>query len=94
MRTPTLFSIIVAGYMAVSATVFGQTTEMTGTVVAVSRSTITLKKGTDQWVIRKQPTTKITGDAKVGEEVTITYNQPDAQKKEEPLSGQPAPESK
>ena len=94
MKRSTLLTIIAAGSLAITATLFGQTTKMTGTVVSVTRSTITLKTGNDQWVIRRQPSQTIAGDLKAGEEITITYNQPDAQKKEEPMAGMPNAEKK
>lgn len=77
-----------------SSAVFAQTTDMTGKVTAVSRTSITLQKGKETWVIQRSPTTKVSGDLKVGSEVTVTYNKPDAQKKEEPAGGTPPPADK
>jgi Flp pilus assembly protein TadG len=88
MKMKSLLCVIVAGSFALSSA-FCQTAEMTGTVTAVSRSSITLQNGTETWVIQRVPSTKVTGDLKVGSTVTVSYNQPDAQKKEAPLGGTP-----
>ena len=67
---------------------------MTGKVVAVSRSSITVQKDSEEWVIKRVPSTKISGDMTVGSTVTITYNEPDGQKKETPMGGTPTPAEK
>ena len=67
-----------------SASVFGQTSEMTGKVMAVSPTSITLQKGTELWDIKRTSSTNVTGTLKIGSTVTVKYSTPDAQKKEGP----------
>ena len=50
-----------------------KTYQVTGTVVEMTGSKITVQKGTEKWEIDLDPTMKATGDVKVGATVTITY---------------------
>jgi len=50
-----------------------KTYQVTGPVLAVDDSTITVEKGKDKWEIARDASTKITGDLKVGAKVTIEY---------------------
>ena len=70
--------------MTFSGVLFGQTTETTGKVLAVSSTTITIQSGTDVWDIKRSDTTTVTGSLKVGSTVTVKYNTPDGQKREGP----------
>jgi hypothetical protein len=83
MKMKSLLSLLLATTI-LSGTLFGQTAEMTGKVLAVSSSTITVQKGTEVWDIKRTQGTSVTGTLKVGSTVTISYNTPDAQKKEGP----------
>jgi hypothetical protein len=47
--------------------------QVTGPVLAVTPTTITVQKGDDKWEITRDSKTKITGDLKVGAKVTIYY---------------------
>ena len=49
------------------------TYQVTGPVLAVSADTIVVQKGQDRWEIARDPSTKVTGDLKVGAKVTIEY---------------------
>jgi hypothetical protein len=82
MKIKLLVNLIAAGSLALSSTVFAQTTQMTGKVVAVTSDKITVQKGKEVWEINLTASTKISGDKKVGSTVTVTYDAPDAQKKE------------
>src|SRR5437868_4647101 len=76
MKTKTLFSLLAAGSLALSTVVFAagaKTYQVTGPVLEVTDSMIAVKKGTDRWEINRDANTKVTGDLKVGEKVTITY---------------------
>ena len=79
--------------LALSSIAFGQITNMTGTVKAVTSTTITVQKvNGEQWDIKRTSTTNVTsGELKVGSTATISYNTPDAQKKEAPTGGTPTP---
>jgi hypothetical protein len=50
-----------------------KTYQITGTVVEMTGSKITVQKGTEKWEIDLDPTMKATGDVKVGATVTVTY---------------------
>jgi hypothetical protein len=50
-----------------------KTYQVTGPVLEVSDDVIVVQKGKDKWEIARTPDTKVTGDLKVGEKVTIDY---------------------
>jgi hypothetical protein len=50
-----------------------KTYQVTGPVVSVTDSAITVKKGSDNWEIAKSAETKTSGDVKVGDKVTVMY---------------------
>jgi hypothetical protein len=81
MKMKSLLCVIVAGSVALSS-LFAETATMTGKVLAVSSSGITIQKDSEEWVIKRVPSTTVNGELKVGSTVTVTYNEPDAQKKE------------
>jgi hypothetical protein len=56
---------------AIGAT--AKTYQVTGPVLEVSDTTVTVQKGKDRWEIARDGSTKITGDLKVGAKVTIEY---------------------
>jgi hypothetical protein len=47
--------------------------QVTGPILEVTDTSITVKKGEDNWQIARDAGTKITGDLKVGSKVTISY---------------------
>jgi hypothetical protein len=47
--------------------------QVTGPVLEVKSDMIIVKKGNDPWEIAKDKNTKVTGDLKVGDKVTIKY---------------------
>lgn len=51
-----------------------KTYQVTGPVLEVTPTTITVQKGDDKWQIARTKGTKITGDLKVGSKVTIQYH--------------------
>lgn len=61
---------------------FGQATTMTGKVLAVTNNAITLQTDNGVWQITRNMGVRVDGELKVGGTVTVTYNAPDAQKKE------------
>jgi len=50
-----------------------KTYQVTGPVLEVTPTTITVQKGDDKWEIARNKSTKVTGDIKVGSKVTIYY---------------------
>ncbi len=47
--------------------------QVTGPVLDMNSSSITVKKGSDNWQLARDKSTKVTGDLKVGSKVTIYY---------------------
>jgi len=50
-----------------------KTYQVTGPVLEVTPTTVTVQKGEDKWQIARDKGTKITGELKVGSKVTIYY---------------------
>ena len=50
-----------------------KTYQVTGPVLEVTDSTITVQKGKEKWQLARDKDTKVTGDLKVGSKVTIMY---------------------
>ena len=48
--------------------------QVTGPVLALTATTITVQKGDDKWELSRNSSTKIKGDLKVGSKVTIYYS--------------------
>jgi hypothetical protein len=64
------FSLAIAS----SAMADDHTYQVTGPIVAVTDTTITVMKGADKWTVSRDANTKVTGDLKVGTKVTIKYH--------------------
>jgi hypothetical protein len=50
-----------------------KTYQVTGPVLAVTPTTITVQKGEEKWEIARNKTTKTTAEPKVGAKVTVYY---------------------
>jgi hypothetical protein len=50
-----------------------KTYQVTGPVLEVRPDAVVVQKGTEKWEIARDSSTKVTGDLKVGEKVTIEY---------------------
>jgi hypothetical protein len=50
-----------------------KTYQVTGPILELTDTVITVQKGDDKWEIARTPDTKVTGKLKVGEKVTIVY---------------------
>src|SRR5437667_4836180 len=70
-----IFSLTVAASLVLSGLAFAaaKTYEVTGPVLEVNDSMIVVQKGKDRWELDRDSNTKVTGDVKVGDKVTITY---------------------
>ena len=71
------FSFIAAASLALSGLAFAagaKTYQVTGPVLEVTDSMIAVQKGKDRWEISRDASTKVSGDLKVGEKVTVTYS--------------------
>src|SRR5882762_8133855 len=76
MNMKAAFSLLAAASLALSGTAFAagsKTYQVTGPVLEVTDTMIAVQKGKDRWEISRDANTKVTGDLKVGEKVTITY---------------------
>src|SRR5690242_13334090 len=89
MKMKSLLSLVLVATLLFGLTVSGQTTQVTGKVLAVTTSTITLQSGTDVWDIKRTQTTTVNGTLKVGSSVTVTYSVADGQKREGGVSTAP-----
>ncbi|HXJ21841.1 MAG TPA: hypothetical protein VMT03_16570 [Polyangia bacterium] len=50
-----------------------KTYQVTGPVLEVTDSSVTVQKGKEKWQLARSKDTKVTGDLKVGAKVTIVY---------------------
>ncbi|MFV3408641.1 hypothetical protein ACNH6C_08550 [Bdellovibrio bacteriovorus] len=66
--------VVILGAMLLSVSALAaKTYQVTGPIVELSDSRIIVQKGSDRWEIERNPNTKVTGDLKVGQKVTIEY---------------------
>jgi hypothetical protein len=76
MNKRTLFSLIAAGSLLLSGAGFAASPtsyQVTGPIVEVNDSMITVMKGKEKFEVARDSSTKVTGDLKVGDKVTIMY---------------------
>ena len=101
MRT---FLIVAGAVILFSSLVFAagpKTYQVTGPVLEMKDDSVTVQKGKEKWEIARDPSTRVTGDLKVGSKVTIEYTMKaatievkDAGKKAKPGKAEPAPAKK
>ena len=100
MKIHTAF-LATAAALILSASAFAapKTYQVTGPILAVTDTSITVKKGTETWEVARDSSTKVTGALKVGSKVTIEYTMTavnaevkaaDAPKKHAPKKGDKA----
>lgn len=65
--------VFIATLLMASLSFAAKTYQVTGPVLEVTDSKIVVEKGKDKWEIDRAADTKVTGDLKVGEKVTIEY---------------------
>ena len=65
-----LGALLISSSLALGAV---KTYQVTGPVLEVNDTMIAVQKGKDRWEIARDASTKVTGDLKVGEKVTIEY---------------------
>jgi hypothetical protein len=78
MKMKSALSLLAATSLALSSAAFAagaKTYQVTGPVLEVTDSMIVIEKGAkkERWEINRDANTKVTGDVKVGEKVTVTY---------------------
>jgi hypothetical protein len=66
--------VLVSMALAGSALADDHNYQVTGPVLAVSPTSITVKKGSAPWTVSRDANTQVTGDLKVGAKVTIKYH--------------------
>ncbi len=66
-------TLAVLALAAAPAFAADKTYQVTGPIVAVNDTTITVEKGNEKWDIARTEDTKVTGDLKVGAKVTVYY---------------------
>ena len=66
-------TLAVLALAAAPAFAADKTYQVTGPIVAVNDTTITVEKGKEKWEIARTKDTKVTGDLKVGAKVTVYY---------------------
>jgi hypothetical protein len=66
--------VFVLTFLAGSALADDHNYQVTGPVLAVSPTSITVKKGSSPWTVSRDAGTQVTGDLKVGSKVTIKYH--------------------
>jgi hypothetical protein len=71
ISTVVLGAALLGGGGAFAAAV--KTYQVTGPVLEVTDSSVTVQKGKEKWEIARDKDTKVTGDLKVGAKVTIQY---------------------
>ena len=85
MKIKILLSLFLAGNLILSASLFAQTAQtstISGQLIAVSTSSLTVKSGADVWEIQRTETTDVAGSLRVNSIVTVKFNTSDGQKKE------------
>ena len=75
MKIKLPLSLLAAATLALSSAAFAgaKTYQVTGPVLEVTDTMIAVQKGKDRWEINRDANTKVTGDVKVGDKVTVTY---------------------
>jgi hypothetical protein len=68
-----LASIIAAFFLITASLAMAKDYQVTGPVVDVKDDVIVVKKGTENWEIARDKSTKTTGDIKKGDKVMIKY---------------------
>ncbi len=68
-----LAAAVGAVLLATLAMAAGKTYQVTGPVLDVKDNMIVVQKGNEKWELERDANTKVTGDLKVGEKVTIEY---------------------
>lgn len=73
MKKRMIAVVIVLIFTVVSLAFAVNTYQVTGPVLEVKDTSITVQKGNEKWEITRDSNTKVTGDLKVGSKVTIRY---------------------
>jgi hypothetical protein len=66
--------VLGASLLATPAFAADKTYQVTGPVLEVNDTSITVQKGKEKWTLARNKDTKVTGEPKVGAKVTISYS--------------------
>jgi len=66
-------ALLLGAALAAPARAADKTYQVTGPVLEVTDSSVTVQKGKEKWQLARSKDTKVTGDLKVGAKVTIMY---------------------
>ncbi len=66
-------ALAVLALAAAPALAADKTYQVTGPIVSVTDTTITVEKGKEKWEIARTKDTKVAGELKVGTKVTVQY---------------------
>jgi hypothetical protein len=69
-----ILTVVATLVFASSALADDHNYQVTGPILAVTDTSITVKKGKDPWTVSRDAGTQVTGDLKVGAKVTIKYH--------------------
>ena len=61
-------------FISLGAVAANKTYQVTGPVLEMTDSTITVQKGSEKWVLKKDAGTASKGEIKVGSKVTVEYS--------------------
>jgi cytochrome c1 len=93
-----LAALTLAAALAAPAGAADKTYQVTGPVLEVTDTSVTVQKGKEKWQLARTKDTKVTGDLKVGAKVTIMYTMTavsiEAKGGEAKAEAKPAPEKK
>jgi hypothetical protein len=64
---------VIALFLSTASLAVAKDYQVTGPVVDVKDDVIVVKKGTENWEVARDKTTKTTGDVKKGDRVTVKY---------------------
>ena len=75
MKTSKLFALVAACQLLLLQDVFAavKTYQVTGPIVELTDKMIVVQKGDERWEIARDGNTKVNGDLKVGQKVTVHY---------------------
>ncbi len=66
--------VFAALFAAAPLAMAGKTYQVTGPIISVDDKTIVVEKGKEKFEMARDAATKVTGELKVGEKVTIEYS--------------------
>jgi hypothetical protein len=66
-------ALLLGATFAVPARAADKTYQVTGPVLELTDTSVTVQKGKEKWQLARNKDTKVTGDLKVGAKVTIMY---------------------